>query len=348
MEKSKVKKYYFIVFSFSIIVLLLLFFASLYAGRYKFKWLSFWNGLFQRENYENESKIILNLRLPRTIGAIIIGSSLSLAGYLFQEIFKNKLVSPNLLGVSNGAGVGAILAILIGLPILWISLMSFIFGIVTVICTIFLSKIFNKNTGNLTFVLAGIIIGSITSSIIGLIKYIANENTTLPTITFWLLGSLQNINLKMVLPVLFINSICILIVFFLIKPISLLSLGKNASETKGLNYFLIMSIVIIITTIFTATSVSISGTISWVGLIIPHIVRIFIQKINNGKNYLMAFSLCILWGAIFMLISDIISRTFTSSEIPISIITGIFGAIIFVITIIWERLKTNGTNIRNK
>ena len=350
MDKSKNKNRlkYFLVLFFSIAFLIILFFVSLYVGRYKLKWNNFWNGLFKKQDYLIETNVLFRLRLPRTLMAMIVGASLSIAGFIFQEIFRNNLVSPNVLGVTNGASIGAIIGILIGLPISIISLMSFSFGIVVVILTIFISKIFTKYSSTLNFVLAGIIVSSLTSSIIGITKYIANENTTLPTITFWLLGSLQNITMKMVLITFIVNTICIIIVFITKKHLVMVSLGKVNAETKGLKYIPFILLFITISTTLTATSISASGSISWVGLIIPHIVKIFIEKLYNGKKYYHIFMLLIVWGALFVLLSDIISRTFTSSEIPISAITGLLGSITFVLTITIERFKKYGRNNQSK
>ncbi|WP_412031795.1 FecCD family ABC transporter permease [Metamycoplasma buccale] len=228
--------------------------------------------------------------------------------------------------------LGAAIAILLGVSSFFISLFSFIFGIITIFLTIFLSKIFKNLSSLFTLILSGIIISSFMAACLSLIKYLANYNTTLPAITFWLLGSFENSTFKNVYILLPIVIFSIIILLVISWRINIVSLGKEEAISRGLNYRVYRIVIILIATLLTASSVAFSGIISWVGLIIPHFVRLII-----GRNAKKSIILNALFGGTFMVIVDIFSRSITSSEIPLSAITGFFGSIIFVIILATKR-----------
>lgn len=301
-------------------------------GKYPISIKEFLNCIFSYgEEYETQRSIILNLRLPRTIMACFVGIGLSLSGLLFQEIFQNKLTSPDLLGVSTGASVGAAIAIILGLSSIYISVFAFAMGIITVMITLLISRLFKKGH-SMTLILAGIIVGGFMSAILSLVKYFADPMTTLSQITYWLMGSFENAKMTQIYVMLPIIIICCVTLILISWRINIIALGQEEAQTKGLNYKVYRIIIIAIATLLTATSVAFCGTISWIGLVIPHIVRILF-----GRECEKTIPFCISFGAIFMVLVDVFSRTFTDSEIPLSAITGFIGTIIFVIILIYRR-----------
>lgn len=306
---------------------------ALMVGRYNISFPDFFNMLSDPEKYRMEKSIVVNLRLPRTIIAALTGIALSLSGLLYQETFQNKLVSPDLLGVSSGSGVGAALAILLGLSSALISLFAFVFGVITVIATLFISKVFRNKT-SMILILSGIIVGGFMSAALSFIKYLADAETTLAGITYWLMGSFENSQLSDIWFLLPIVGTCTFLTLIFSWRINIVALGREEAQTRGINYRVYRIAIIAIATLLTASSVAFAGTISWIGLVVPHIVRLIV-----GRNTRKTIPLCIIFGANFMILADIFSRCFTSAEIPLSAVTGFFGTIIFII-ILFIRRKT--------
>jgi iron complex transport system permease protein len=305
-------------------------------GKYSISIPDFVKALFTNdEAYQTQRSIIINLRLPRTLVAALSGIGLSLSGLLYQEIFQNKLTSPDLLGVSSGAALGAAIAITLGLSSIFVSVFAFLLGIETVLITILISKLF-KNGSSITLILAGIIVGGFMSAALSLVKYFADPTTTLATITYWLMGSFENSTMKIVyvmLPIVVVSCVVLLVLSW---RINIVALGQEEAQTKGINYKLYRYLIIGIATLLTACAVAFNGTISWVGLVIPHIVRLI-----SGRDTRRSIPLCITFGGLFMIIVDIISRTFTKSEIPLSAITGLLGTVIFVVILLSKRREYN-------
>ena len=319
----------------STIAYIVIFFLSLFIGRYT---ISINDIIDLKTNFELETNIIFNLRLPRAIISTLAGISLSLSGLIYQETFQNDLVSPDLLGVTSGAGVGASIAIVLGLSNYFIVMFSFVLGIATVLLTVLISNIF-KGKNNINLIISGIIVGSFMSSILTTIKYFVNPETQLSTIVYWLMGSFANVtyqNIVFVFPIVFILFLVLLLIS---HRINLISLGREETETKGINYIFYRNIIIIISTLLTATIVSNCGTIGWIGLTIPHIVKSII-----GRDVNKTLPLCAIFGAIFTLITDVLSRTLTQSEIPISAITGMLGAIVFIMILANNNIPINFIN----
>lgn len=267
--------------------------------------------------------VIIDIRLPRIIAGIMIGAGLSVSGAAFQGIFRNPLVSPHILGVSAGAGFGAALAILTFDSIIAIQLFSFLFGLLAVGLTYTISRVY-KTTPVLMLVLAGIIVGALFSALTSISKYVADPMNKMPEIVFWLLGSLNNItgNDLLIVAPFFVISMAVL--FIIRWRINILSMGDEVARTLGVNTELLKGIIILCATIITAASVSISGIIGWIGLVIPHIGRLI-----TGSDNRMLIPVTMLIGGSYLAAVDIISRTMSASEIPIGIITAIIGAPIF-------------------
>ena len=320
----------------SILSFFIIFALALMIGKYSINIEAFFKAMFTSDSdYDTQRSIIVNLRLPRTIVAGLAGVALSLSGLLYQEIFQNKLTSPDLLGVSSGAAVGAAIAIILGLSSIFVSLFAFVVGVATVLITIAISKLF-KNGSSITLILAGIIVGGFMSAALSLVKYFADPATTLATITYWLMGSFENSTMSIVYVTLPVVVVCSIVLLVLAWRINVVALGQEEAQTKGINYKLYRYLIIGIATLLTATAVAFNGTMSWVGLVIPHIVRLI-----TGRDTRRSIPLCITFGGVFMILVDIISRTFTKSEIPLSAVTGLLGTVIFVSILLSKRRDYN-------
>lgn len=331
MEKKLNRRFYILLAS-TLVFLIVIFAVALMVGRYPIRIDDFFKAIFTSdESLDMQRSIIAKLRLPRTIMAMMVGIGLSLSGLLYQETFKNKLVSPDLLGVSTGASVGAALAIVLGLSSLFISVFAFIAGVVTVLITVIISRLF-KNGSSMTLLLSGIIVGGFMSAILSMIKYFADPQTTLASITYWLMGSFENATMTQAYILLGVVGVCSIILIIISFKIYLFALGKTAAQTKGLAYNRYRYLIIGIATLLTAISVCFCGTISWIGLVIPHIVRLMV-----GHNTKRTIPLCITFGGSFMVLTDVLSRSFTDSEIPLSAVTGLFGTVVFIVILIVRR-----------
>lgn len=324
MQKEKKK-----VFIFTIILLVLIIF-SFSLGRYPiyprelFKFvLNILNGT--KENIPPDIyTIIVQIRLPRIIAALLVGSALSVAGSNYQALFQNPMVSPDILGASQGAGFGASLGLLLSMGYMGTSLLAFFMGILAVTITYLVSLRF-KIDKILGLVLSGMTIGSIFSSLISFIKLIADTENTLPSITYWLMGSLASIKMSD-LKIVVIPVILGLVVSLLLKwKMNLLTMGEEEATTMGINVKIIRLLIIISTTLMTSACVSVTGMIGWIGLIIPHFSRILV-----GNDYRFVVPVSALVGAVFLLSIDNIARTITTSEIPIGILTSFIGAPLFL------------------
>ena len=264
--------------------------------------------------------VVIGLRIPRILAAVVVGSALSMSGAAYQGIFKNPLVSPEFLGVSSGACIGAALAILLSLTTGYISLFAFVGGIIAVALTVSIPSLIN-NRSNIVLVLSGIIVGSALSSVFGFIKYVADPDTQLASITYWTMGSFSYIKLSELLVVIPIIILPTIILIFMSWWIDVLSLGEEEARALGTNVKFVRGMVIICATLLTAGSVCIAGTIGWVGLIIPHFGRMLVGPSNRRLIPISG-----LLGGLFMLMVDTLTRTVGASEMPVSILTGIIGA----------------------
>lgn len=270
------------------------------------------------------SSIVFNIRLPRIIAALAVGASLAIAGSTFQGIFRNPLVSPDLLGVSQGAGFGAALAILLSLGNAFIQLFAFIFGIISVFITYTISKVYRAGE-ILVLVLAGTAVSAFFSALISGTKFIADPYDKLPQITFWLMGSLSSITFEVLAMISIPLIIGLVIILVLRWHLNILSMGDEEARSLGLNPDKIRVIVIAACTLVTSAAVSISGVIGWVGLVVPHICRMIV-----GPDHKVLVPASLSFGASFLLLIDTLSRTVISIEIPLGILTAIIGVPIFL------------------
>ena len=269
---------------------------------------------------ETMEGIVFNLRLPRALMAILVGSALSLAGTVYQGIFKNPLVSPDLLGVSAGACVGASVAILLDMGSFGIQLCALASGLTAVFLTTSLPKLF-RNHSTLMLVLSGIIVSGFMNAIIGILKFIADTDTKLAEMTYWMMGSISGATLKDILGVLAPVLICMAILVRLRWRMNLLSLGDEQARSLGVDVKRTRGLIILCATLITASVVSISGTIGWVGLVIPHLSRMLV-----GHDNTRVIPVSLFLGACFMMVVDLAARTVTAAELPLSIVTSFVGA----------------------
>ncbi|MRN06783.1 iron ABC transporter permease [Lactobacillus sp. 0.1XD8-4] len=281
------------------------------------------------------ANVIFNIRLPRIIGALLVGASLAMAGCSFQNVFHNPLVSPDILGVSYGAAGGAAMAILLGYGLGGTQALAFIGGIIAVGLTVALARIIHQK-GTLILILAGIVISGFMQALIGLLKYTADPDSQLPSIVYWQLGSLAKVdfsNIIAILPLLIIGTIALIVLRW---HLTVLSLGDQQAQLEGINIGLERLFIIIASTFLTAGTVCLSGNVGWVGLVIPHIARLLV-----GDNAQRTLPLSAFLGALFLLIVDTFARSLSVGEIPLSILTGFIGTPLFVYILIKKKVRLN-------
>jgi iron complex transport system permease protein len=322
----------FLIITVGLVFLLLLtFFFSMFIGRYHIAVKDVFLYFLGQQIDDVSGDVITYLRIPRTLVAIMVGCSLSISGTIYQSVFNNKLVSPGILGVSSGASVGACLAILFGFSSFMISFSAFIVGFIAVFLTLLIARLFN-NKSNIILILSGLAVGGLMSSLVGLMKYLADSEMQLAEMTFWLLGDISGTTINdfwILLPIVIVGCFISIILSW---RLNIVSLGAKEAKTLGVNYKATMAVLIVIATALTAVSVSISGTIGWIGLVIPNIVRLLV-----GSNNKKVVPLSMLGGAIFMVVVDMLARSLAPNEIPLSVITGLIGTPLFVFAIFKRR-----------
>lgn len=280
---------------------------------------------------EMTRNVVMGLRVPRILASVLCGTMLSMSGVTYQGIFKNPLISPDFLGVSSGACVGAAIAILMGFSGLVLSGFAFVGGILAVSLTVLIPAIM-KSDSNIMLVLSGVIVGGAMSSLLGFLKYVADPETQLAAITYWTMGSFSYITLKDISSVILTMVIPTIILIAISWWLDVLSMGESEAKTLGANIVLIRNLAIACATLMTASSVCISGTIGWIGLVIPHFARMIVGP-NNTKLIPAAG----LMGGIFLLLVDTITRTISLAEMPVSILTGLIGAPFYAILLYRQR-----------
>jgi len=272
--------------------------------------------------------IILEIRLPRVLLAILIGAALATSGAVFQAMFVNPLVSPGILGVLAGASFGAASGMLISENWLVVQILAFAFGFVAVSFAVLIGSMVTNSRSTVMLVLGGVISASLFTALLSIIKYVADPYSTLPTIVYWLMGSLSMAQLNEVVFVSFPILLSILGMIFMSKYFDLLSLGDEEAKALGVNVKLIRIVAITLATLASSLSVVMAGIIGWVGLIIPHIIRMAV-----GPSHRLLIPLSAIVGGAFLLLADAISRLALSVEIPIGILTSLIGIPIFIIVL---------------
>jgi iron complex transport system permease protein len=269
--------------------------------------------------------VFMRVRLPRVAAAALVGAALAGAGTAYQTLFRNPLVSPDILGVSSGAGLGAVLGILLSFPVAGIQTLAFGFGLGTVALVYLIAAALHGHDRTLVLVLSGVVVGALAGACISLVKILADPYDQLPAITFWLLGSLASVklaDLAIVAPLVLIGLVPLILLRW---RIGVLSLGDDEARALGVDVTRLRLLVIGAATLMTASVVAISGVIGWIGLMIPHIARMLV-----GPNFDRLLPASMLMGAAFLLLVDTLARTMARIETPLGILTAVLGAPFFL------------------
>ena len=277
------------------------------------------------ELYSGQEKaVVLNIRLPRVALSALVGAGLSVAGTAYQGMFRNPMVSPDILGASNGAGFGAALGILLSFNYFGVTVSAFVCGVGAVALAWCISRASRMN-GTLAMVLAGIVVGSLFSAGTSFIKLVADTEQQLPAITYWLMGSLSSAKTRDLQFALIPALIGMVPLFLLRWRINLLTLGEEEARSLGVHTTRLRLVIVVCATLITSACVSVSGMIGWVGLVIPHFARMLF-----GHDYKRLIPASMLLGGAFLMVVDNIARLATSGEIPLGILTSVVGAPVFV------------------
>lgn len=268
---------------------------------------------------------LMNIRLPRILVVMLVGAALAVAGASYQGMFKNPLVSPDILGASAGASFGACLALLFDMSNSMVQLFAFIGAMVAVGGAVWMNKMVNKYDALLGLVLGGMLVTTLFQSFTSLVKFMADANDKLPAITFWLMGSFSRIN-QADLAVIVAPMLAGFVLLMLERwKLNVLSFGEEEARSLGVNTGRVRLIVIFASTLIVACSVAVAGIVGWVGLVIPHLARSIV-----GPNYKVLLPTSMFIGAGYLLIVDDLCRLMASTEIPIGILTAIIGVPFFI------------------
>ncbi|MDR0819068.1 MAG: iron ABC transporter permease [Oscillospiraceae bacterium] len=275
---------------------------------------------------EVTTRVIFNIRLPRVLLALVAGAGLAVAGASFQSIFSNPLATPDTLGVASGASFGAAAAIMLGYKMLYVQLWAVFFGVAAVMVAVVFTSGPKGRGGTIMLILAGMVVGALFSALLSVVKYVADPQDALPGITFWLMGSLTGTTfsrLALGAPLIITGTLALYAIRW---RLNVMSLPENEARAIGVNVKLVRIIVIAASTVITAAVIATCGQIGWIGLLVPHIARMIFG--SNNKRVIPA---CIGLGAVFLLVTDTVARSVIPSEIPVSILTAIIGAPIFIV-----------------
>ncbi len=273
----------------------------------------------------NMETTLFNIRLPRVLAALLVGGGLAVSGAAYQGMFKNPMVSPDILGASAGAGFGACIAMLLGLPNIQVQLMGFLGGILAVFIATTVTNRFSQDA-ILGLVLGGMMVSTLFQSGTSAIKLLADADDKLPQITFWLMGSFNTINKPKLWSILLPVAIGFLILFGVRWQLNVLSFGEEEARSMGIKTARVRHQVIIASTLITAACVSVCGMVGWVGLVIPHAGRALV-----GPNFKRLIPTCAILGSTFLLLVDDVARTAFTVELPIGILTSFIGVPFFFI-----------------
>lgn len=291
-----------------------------------------WGGILGREGDPVLHQIVFNVRLPRILTCVAAGAVLGMCGCALQTIFRNLLVSPNVLGISSGASFGGTIAIFCDLSAWTLYASAIFFGLLTLTLVYFFSRKFRE--GLLMLILGGMVLNGLFTALVGLLQYLSDSEEKLPTIVFWLMGSFSSATIPkfflFAIPVLVCGSLMISLRWRL----NLLSLDDKNARSLGVRVQPLRWVFIICSGVLIASQVAISGNISWVGLVVPHIGR---SVVGDDTQVLLPATGLI--GAIFLLLADTFARSISQAEIPISILTSLVGAPLFVLILLRFRKR---------
>ena len=269
--------------------------------------------------------VILQIRLPRVIAATAVGAALAGSGAAYQSLFRNPLVSPDILGVSSGAAFGAVVGIFLSLPVIGIEAASFGGGLAAVAVVYAIAAAIRDRDAVLVLVLAEIVIGALFGAGVGLLKYLADPYNQLPAITFWLLGSLAAVNpadLASLVPAVAIGLVPLALLRW---RIDVMTLGEEEASALGLDTRMLRVVVIAAATLMTSAAVAASGIIGWVGLVVPHLARLTV-----GPAFTRLLPVSVLFGACYLLAVDTVARNLGNVELPLGVLTAVIGTPVFL------------------
>lgn len=269
--------------------------------------------------------VVFGLRLPRIGLAIIVGAGLACAGAAFQSIFSNPLATPDTLGVTAGASVGAVIALVASLPMLGVQLVSLICGLAAVALTTAIART-NGRSNMVMLILSGVVVAAIANALLSILKYTADPNEKLPQITYWLMGSLSGASGQGLLVGGPLIAFGVTVIVFLRWRLNILALSEDEARASGMNVRRMRAVIIVAATLITASCVSMCGQVGWAGLLIPHCARMLC-----GNNNRLVVPVSVFLGAIFLVVIDTLARTVSASEIPISVLTAVVGAPFFIV-----------------
>lgn len=331
IASEKKGKWYLLVFG---LLFIAVFFLSFIIGKYPITPIEllqvFWGKITNGEQtWSNDVELVIfKIRLPRILAGALIGAGLSCAGAAYQGLFRNPMVSPDVLGASAGAGFGAAFSLNLGLGFALVSFNAFLCGLIAV-GTAYIISTRAKQNPTLGMVLAGIMIGSLFSAGTSFIKLIADPNNVLPLITYWLMGSISSIRMVELayasIPIIF----GMIVLIRLRWEMNLMAMGEDEARSMGVNTKIMRILVVISATLISAACVCISGMIGWVGLVIPHFSRLAV-----GHDYRVMLPVSMLMGASFLMVVDNFARMLATVEIPIGILTAFIGAPFFLYLIL--------------
>lgn len=280
-----------------------------------------------------EQAVVIGIRLPRILAALLVGGALSASGAAYQSMFRNPLVSPEILGVAAGAGFGASAGILANQSSAVVQILAFAGGLLAAMMAVMIARI--VGSGSLTIlVLAGVVVGALFNALVSGTQYFANPENTLPEITFWLFGSLARATMSGLIVPASICGACLAALYAVRWPLTVLAAGEDAAQTLGINRRVVWVVVIVSSTLLTATVTSIAGIIGWVGLVVPYMGRSLV-----GSSFYRLLTVSLLLGAGYVLAVDDIARSATDLDLPLGILTAVVGVPVFVVLLARSRRR---------
>ncbi len=304
-------------------------------GKYELSLLEIWHILQGNPTTDMHARVFWQIRLSRTVLVAMSGGVLALAGFVYQSLFRNPLVSPDVLGVSSGASVGAIAAILVGGTAITVQIWAFVGGIVVVLIALLMAQLMGGNR-LFTMILSGIIMGSFANAIIMTLKYTADPERQLSAIEYWLMGSFHATTWASVTAIAPLLLVATGVLYALRPSLRVVALGDEEAQSLGVPVRLISTLAIVSATLLVSCVVSVAGVVAWIGLLVPHMVRLLL-----GEDYLQNFTQSILVGALLLLLADVLVRAIFAAEVPIGILTSAMGGL-FLLFFLYHRNRQVG------
>ncbi|MCC9146744.1 MULTISPECIES: iron ABC transporter permease [unclassified Arthrobacter] len=291
-------------------------------------------GIVRRTWTEQEATVVLDVRLPRVLLAFLVGGALSLGGACLQALFRNPLVSPDIIGVTAGASFGGVLVLTLGLSGGWMVGGAFGFGLAALAGVLLLGRLGGRDNAMLMIVLGGIVVAAFFNALVSFMTYLADPYSELPSIVHWLLGSIAAASYDKVLTALVPVAIGAAVVLALRWRLNVLSLGDDDAAALGVNPHRSRVVLLCAVALMTAGTVAVAGAVGWVGLVVPHLARLWV-----GPDHRTLLPASLLLGGTYLMLIDTISRSISSSELPLGILTAIIGAPVFVVLLARSQKK---------